>query len=55
MLGYNDGGDRYMYDRKSTANIDVSYNINDIYDVFFDTKLLNRYEAFYTFGMRAKF
>ena len=55
MLGYNNGGGRYMYDKKTTASIDVSYNINDKFDVFFDTKLLNLYEAFYTFGMRAKF
>ena len=55
MLGYNDGGDRYMYHRNSMASIDVSYNINDKFDVFFDTKLLNRYEGFYTVGMRLKF
>jgi hypothetical protein len=55
MLGYNFGGDRYMYDRKTTANIDVTYNINDKLDVFFDTKLLNLYESFYTFGARIKF
>lgn len=55
MLGYNFGGNRYMYDRKSVANIDIGYSIGKHFDVFFDTKLLNLYEAFYTFGIRAKF
>ena len=55
MLGYNDGGDRYMYDKKTTANIDIIYNFSEVFDVFFDTKLLNLYEPFYTFGVRAKF
>lgn len=55
MLGYNFGGDRYMYNQKTVANIDVSYNINNTLDVFFDTKLLNLYESFYTFGIRVKF
>ena len=55
MLGYNFGGDRYMYDRKTAAYIDVTYTISNTLDVFFDTKLLNLYESFYTFGIRVKF
>lgn len=55
MLGYNDGGDRQMYDGKATANIDISYSLNDKFDILFDTKLLNLHESFYTFGVRAKF
>lgn len=55
MLGQNTGGGPYTYSGKMTANIDISYGVGDKLDLFFDTKFLSNQQAFYTFGVRAKF